>query len=312
VPAALRGVRESGLEVIEREAPAIERRLLYPVHEPAYVQMIEAACMDGGKMLDPDTAVVTDSWEASLRAAGAGVDAIGALVREEAEMAFLAIRPPGHHAGAHAARGFCIFNNVAIAAEAITARGETVAILDWDVHHGDGTEETFYGRADVLYLSIHQFPFYPGSGWFDEVGTGPGTGFTVNVPVPAYSAGDVLAATVEGIFEPVLSEFDPDWILVSAGYDAHAADPLAELHFESNDFGWVARRLLSGHQGRVIVFLEGGYDLEAIAESSSATVRGISGLSFERPTGTSPGAAWTMLRMGREEAAHHWAGVQAP
>jgi acetoin utilization deacetylase AcuC-like enzyme len=310
VPAALHGVRESGLDVIDKEAPSIDRRLLYPIHEPSYVQMIEAACMDGGTMLDPDTVVVTGSWEASLRAAGAGIDAVDALLRDEGDMAYLAIRPPGHHAGAHAARGFCIFNNIAITAEAITARGETVAILDWDVHHGDGSEETFYGRSDVLYLSIHQFPFYPGSGWFDEVGTGAGAGFTVNVPVPAYSAGDVLAAATDEIFEPVLTEFDPDWILVSAGFDAHTDDPLAELRFESSDFGWVSERLLSGHRGRVIVFLEGGYDLPAIQTASAATVRGIAGMGFDRPTGSSPGASWTMLRMAREEAALYWNGVQ--
>jgi acetoin utilization deacetylase AcuC-like enzyme len=312
VVAAASGVRGSGLEVIEKEAPEIERRLLYPIHEPSYVQMIEASCMAGGKRLDPDTVVVADSWEASMRAAGAGVDAIGALRADEGDMAYLAIRPPGHHAGPHAARGFCIFNNIAIAAEAITARGETVAILDWDVHHGDGSEETFYDRSDVLYLSIHQFPFYPGSGWFDEVGTGVGAGFTVNVPVPAYTAGDVLAAAVDEIFEPALVEFDPDWIFVSAGYDAHRDDPLAELRFESNDFGWVSQRLLSGHRGRVIVFLEGGYDLPGIETASAATVRGIAGMGFERPSGSSPGASWTMLRMAREEASHYWDGVQGP
>jgi acetoin utilization deacetylase AcuC-like enzyme len=310
IGAAIAGVKASGLEVVERQAPRIERSLLHLVHEPSYVDMIEAATEEGGRMMDPDTRVVHGTWEASLRAAGAGIDAVESLRQGEGDSAFLAVRPPGHHAGAHAARGFCIFNNVAIAAEAITARGERVAIVDWDVHHGDGSEETFYERSDVLYLSIHQFPFYPGSGWFDEVGGGSGTGFTVNVPVPALSAGDVLAAAVDEIFEPVLSDFDPDWVLVSAGYDAHAADPLAELGFESNDFGWVSRRLLSGRRSRVIVFLEGGYDLPAIAASAGATVRGIAGLEFDRPHGSSPAAAWQMLRMAREEAAQHWEGVR--
>lgn len=310
IGAALRGVRGSGLDVIEREAPQVERRLLYPIHEPSYVHMIEAACVDGRRMLDPDTAVVPESWDASLRAAGAGIDAVDVLRRGDADMAFLAIRPPGHHAGAHAARGFCIFNNIAVATAHVTARGETVAILDWDVHHGDGSEETFYDRSDVLYLSIHQFPFYPGSGWIDEVGTGVGTGFTINVPVPAYTAGDVLAAAVDEVFEPILTDFAPDWVFVSAGYDAHRSDPLADLRFESNDFGWVARRLVSGHRGRAIVFLEGGYHLQAIEESAAATVRGIAGMDFERPSGSSPSASWQILQAAREEAANHWDGVQ--
>ena len=262
-------------------------------------------------MMDPDTVVAPGTWEASLRAAGAGIDAVESLRRGEADTAFLAIRPPGHHAGSHAARGFCIFNNVAVAAAAVTARGEKVAILDWDVHHGDGTQETFYDRADVLYLTIHQFPFYPGSGWIDESGSGAGHGTTVNVAVPAYTAGDVLAAAVEEIFEPVLAAFAPDWVFVSAGYDGHRADPLAELRFESNDFGWVSRRLLSAYPGRTVVFLEGGYDLPAIEESSAATVRGIAGMDFDRPDGSSPAASWQMLKMAREEASHRWPEVQA-
>jgi acetoin utilization deacetylase AcuC-like enzyme len=312
VGAAAQGVRLSGLEVIEREAPEIERRLLYPIHEPSYVQAIEAACMAGGRMLDADTVVVAESWEASIRAAGAGIDAVESLRRGEADTAFLAIRPPGHHAGPHAARGFCIFNNIAVAAAHVAATGERVAILDWDVHHGDGTQETFYERKDVLYLTAHQFPYYPGSGWIDENGGGAGTGYTVNVAMPAHTAGDVLAAAVDEIFDPILTAFAPDWVFVSAGYDGHRADPLADLRFESNDFGWVSERLVSRYPGRSVVFLEGGYDLPSIEESSAATVRGIAGYAFARPEGPSPAAAWQMLRMAREQAANHWHEVQAP
>ena len=310
IGAALSGVRASGLEVVEREAPEVELEALYPIHEPSYVQMIEAAAADGGRMLDPDTAIVPGSWEASLRAAGAGVDAVDSLRRGEGDMAYLAIRPPGHHAGPHQARGFCIFNNVAVAAAHATEAGERVAILDWDVHHGDGTQETFYDRDDVLYLTIHQFPFYPGSGWIDEAGQGRGEGMTVNVALPAHTAGDVIAASVDEIFSPVLKEYDPDWVFVSAGYDGHRADPLAELRFESLDYGWISQQLVSGHRGRVVVFLEGGYDLGAIAESSAATVQGIAGMGFERPTGASPQSAWQMLTMATGQAAHHWDAVQ--
>lgn len=310
VEAALAGVRGSGLEVVERAAPRIDLDLLRPVHADAYVRMIEEACAAGGGHLDPDTAVVADSWEASLRAAGAGIDAVQSLRRGEADAAFLAIRPPGHHAGPAAARGFCLFNNVAVAAEYVAAAGETVAIVDWDVHHGDGTQETFYERSDVLYMTIHQFPFYPGSGWVDETGLGAGHGFTINVAVPAFTAGDVLAAAVEEIYEPVLREFRPDWLFISAGYDAHRADPLAELHFESSDYGWAASRLAAIRPGRTVVFLEGGYDLAAIEASAAATAQGLGGTRFPRPVGSSPQSAWRMFEMARDEASRHWEGVQ--
>jgi acetoin utilization deacetylase AcuC-like enzyme len=311
VGAALEGVRSSGLEILEREPPPAPLEALLPIHDQEYVERIEVACSAGGRLLDPDTAVVAGSWEASLRAAGAGLAAIEALRNDEAETAFLAIRPPGHHAGPGQARGFCIFNNIAITAAALVANGERVAILDWDVHHGDGTQETFYATPEVLYLTIHQFPFYPGSGWVDEAGSSAGTGYTVNVAAPAGAGGDVLAAAVEQIFEPVLDEFAPDWVLVSAGYDGHRADPLAELNFESDDFGWVSQRLVSKYPGRSVVFLEGGYDLTAIAESSSATVRGIAGETFDRPTGSSSASALEMLRRARQVASQSWSGVQA-
>lgn len=311
IGAALTGVRQSGLDVIEREAPLAALDDLYPIHDPSYVALIKEVSESGGRQMDPDTPVVEATWEASLRAAGAGIDAVEALRRGEGESAFLAIRPPGHHAGPHAARGFCIFNNVAVATAHVTSAGERVAILDWDVHHGDGTQETFYDRDDVLYVTIHQFPFYPGSGWIDESGSGKGAGTTVNVAVPAYTAGDVAAAAVDEIFAPILEDYAPDWVFVSAGFDGHRADPLAELRFESHDYGWISQRLVSGHQGRAVVFLEGGYDLAAIAESSSATVQGISGMGFERPNGNSPAAAWQMLSMARDEASRHWRVVQA-
>jgi len=310
IGAALAGVRASGLEVSEREAPPAPVEVLYPIHQPEYVEHIEAACASGGRLLDPDTAVVAGSWEAALRAAGSGLAAIDDLRRGDGGMAFLAVRPPGHHAGPSAARGFCVFNNIAISAAALVAEGDRVASLDWDVHHGDGTQQAFYDSADVLYLSAHQFPFYPGSGWIEETGQGAGSGMTVNVALPAGSAGDTLADAVDEIFEPVLRDFAPDWVLVSAGYDGHRADPLAELRFESDDFGWMAERLVSGYRGRSIVFLEGGYDLGAISESSSTTVRGIGGEVFPRPDGASSAPAHEMVQRARQVTSRHWSNVQ--
>jgi len=308
--AAMAGVRNSGLEVEERDAPVIDVEEIYPVHDPVYINSIEQACASGGRSLDPDTAVVADSWEAARRAAGAGLAAIDALRCGEADIAFLAVRPPGHHALHSRAMGFCIFNNVAIAAAALTASGDSVAILDWDVHHGNGTQDIFYS-TDVLYISLHQFPFYPGSGWVEELGAGAGLGYTVNVPLPAGSGGDAVRLAVDSVVAPVLTEFAPDWLLVSAGYDGHSADPLAELRYEADDYGWMAERLVSKHRGRSILFLEGGYDTAAITASVTATVRGCAGEEFLPSDHLSPSGSARMIELAAEQASMHWTGVQA-
>ncbi len=309
IPAAVAGVAGADVEVIERESPLAPLEALYAVHDPGYVRDIEKASASGGRSLDPDTSVVAESWEAALRAAGAGLAAAEALKRGEAETAFLAVRPPGHHALHARAMGFCLFNNVAVAAEALTAGGDTVAILDWDVHHGNGTQDSFYEREDVVYVSLHQFPFYPGTGWVDEVGRGPGVGHTVNVALPGGSGGEALQSAVTRIVSPVMAEFDPDWVLVSAGYDAHVADPLAELRYEDADFGWLAGELVAGRPS--IVFLEGGYDLRAITGSVEATLRGLAGEPIATTAGGFPTGAERMIDMAAEQASLHWSGVQA-
>jgi acetoin utilization deacetylase AcuC-like enzyme len=300
-------VLRSNTTVEEREAPVAPVDLLSSMHSPSYVERIRKLCREGGGSLDADTAVVEESWEAARRAAGAGPAAVQALRAGDGELAVLAVRPPGHHALAAQAMGFCVFNNIALTAEAITAAGERVAIVDWDVHHGNGTQEMFYERSDVLYVSTHEFPFYPGSGWIDEQGEGEGEGFTVNIPFPPGTAGDLYDAAFDTVVIPVLRSYQPDWILVSAGYDAHAADPLADLRLDEADYSRMARRLTEiVPSGRTVLFLEGGYDLEAIEASVAASIRGFDGEYPERTGGASPDRAWNMFKVAAATVATHW------
>jgi acetoin utilization deacetylase AcuC-like enzyme len=307
IPAAIRGTRAAGVDVEEREAPVATLDQLWAVHLPRYVKGIQDYCSAGGGPLDPDTIVSADSWEASLRAAGSGVAAVDALRNGEGDMAFLAVRPPGHHAEPDRAMGFCVFNNIGIAAEYAAAAGDRVAIVDWDVHHGNATQLFFYDRADVLYVSMHEYPFYPGSGWLDESGTGAGEGYTVNLPFPAGTAGDVYDDAWMRVVVPVLRAHRPDWIMVSAGYDAHADDHLADLRLHEADYGRMARRITEVvGTGRILFFLEGGYDLEAITGSVAATVRGVDG-EFPDMTGeASPRRSHHVLDLAVSHHGKYW------
>jgi len=309
IGAVLRGAERWGGPIEMREAPLASESDLALVHDKSYIDKIAQICADGGGVLDPDTAVVEASWEASLRAAGAGIGAAAAIEAGEGRNALLAIRPPGHHAHRNRALGFCIFNNIAIVAEKLNKQGKRVAIVDWDVHHGDGTQDTFNRRSDVLYISTHQFPFYPGSGWLEDIGTGAGTGHTVNIALPPGTRGDAYDAAFERIVVPVLSEFSPQWILVSAGYDAHRADPLAEVMLESEDFGRMAG-YLSKFELPVIVFLEGGYHLEAIEASVASTLDGLAG-SMPDYSIRSPKRSHLMVDLAAEVASANWKGVKA-
>lgn len=203
--------------------------------------------------------------------------------------------------------GFCLFNNIGVAARYLLETGRRVAILDWDVHHGNGTEDSFEDEPDVLYVSLHQHPFYPGTGWLSSVGTGTSAGTTVNVPLPAGAAGDVYREAMQGMVVPIIRQFAPDWILVSAGYDAHAADPLAEIELLESDYAWMAAAVHS-LVPRVVYFLEGGYDLDAITGSVMATLRAAAGIVVDdepsRPV--SPGPAWRALDDARTTAARFW------
>lgn len=276
--AVIAGVRDSSAPIRELEAPAVDRDALELVHSRSYVDTIDEFCSLGGGGIDGDTYAVPASFNAALHAAGAGPVAVEALDDGDGNAGFVVVRPPGHHAERSRAMGFCLFNNVAITAALLRDRGERVAIIDWDVHHGNGTQDTFYLDPDVLYVSVHEFPFYPGTGWIEETGAGQGVGATVNVPLPGGTSAESYLAAFRRIVVPVVEQFSPDWILVSNGYDAHRLDPLGGMQLESKHYGWLAKWVADQVQNaKVIAFLEGGYDLGALRTSSAATVDGLTG-----------------------------------
>ena len=282
--------RAARLVAIERELSArdwlgfervlsepVDRAVLEAVHSTAYIDSIERVCASGGGNLDVDTVVSTDSFEAALHAAGGAVQMVDLLLERATPSAFSAHRPPGHHALTARAMGFCLFNNIAVAARhALDAGGlERVMILDWDVHHGNGTNDIFHESDQVLFVSIHQSPLYPGTGPATDVGSGPGRGYTVNLPVRPGSGDEVFCSLVDRVAVPLARAFEPELILVSAGYDAHRDDPLGECAVTEEGYAamtrsmrWVGETL----EAPVGYVLEGGYGLEALARSVAATL----------------------------------------
>jgi acetoin utilization deacetylase AcuC-like enzyme len=286
-------LREAGWPGLERiQAPAATREQLTRVHSPEHIDAIEGLSARGGGMIDVDTIASGGSYEAALHAAGGAVNAVERLLAGEYSFAFCALRPPGHHAETGRAMGFCLFNSVAVAAaHAIDAAGaERVLVLDWDVHHGNGTEAIFAESDEVLYASIHQWPLYPGTGPAEYTGTGPGEGFTVNLPVPPGSGTEEFLALVQHVVAPIARDFRPGLLAISAGYDAHGKDPLAECSVDTEGFGEMAasvRDLGSELEAPVLVCLEGGYVPDALADSVLATVEALGG---DREPASAPAA----------------------
>jgi len=292
VQAALAGIDEAGLRdaVIVLEPRRATEQELSLVHPLSYLEALRAFCEAGGGALDPDTRAGPGSWDTALLAAGAGLEVVDALRRGDAEVAFVAARPPGHHALAAEPMGFCLLNNVAVAAASLAQRGERVLIVDWDVHHGNGTQAIFWDDPRVLYVSTHQWPLYPGTGRVAETG-GPGApGLTVNVPLPPGATGDVMLRALDDVVAPVVERFSPTWVLVSAGYDAHRADPMAGLHLSAGDFADIALRVrdFAPGPGRLALLLEGGYDLDALRLSVGASLAALLDTAF-RPEHASSG-----------------------
>jgi acetoin utilization deacetylase AcuC-like enzyme len=265
-----------------REAPAATREQLLRVHSLDYLRAIEGFCVKGGGLLDVDTVASQWSWEAALRAAGGAAWAAEALLEGEDRFAVCALRPPGHHAERARAMGFCLLNNIAVAAaHAIEACGaRRVLVLDWDVHHGNGTEAIFAASPDLLYASVHQWPLYPGTGAADYEGEGEGVGFTFNLPVPAGSGNDTFTALVEHVVAPVARAYRPGLVAVSAGFDAHRDDPLADCLVDEAGYASMAatvRLLAADLSAPVLVCLEGGYAPDALARSLRVTVEALAG-----------------------------------
>jgi acetoin utilization deacetylase AcuC-like enzyme len=301
IPAALGGLTAAGLDdaVVWAEPRHATVEELARVHDRSYLEVLEAFCQSGGGSLDPDTRASPGSWSTALLAAGAGLAAVDAVAGGDHDVAFVAARPPGHHAVSDRAMGFCLLNNVAVAAAALVARGERVAVIDWDVHHGNGTQDIFWDDPHVLYVSTHQSGLYPGTGAANETGGPSAPGLTVNIPLPAGATGDVVLRALDDVVAPAVEAFAPTWVLVSAGYDAHRADPLAALELSAGDYADLAGRVKQFTPRPLVVFLEGGYDLEALGLSVGATFGALMETGFRPERSTSGGPGDTAVAAAR-------------
>lgn len=274
-----RARRTYGLELSAVEPRRVTDEELARVHEPHFVREVRA--MRGWEgYIDVDTYLGPESVEVAELAAGGTVAVVDAIIAGPVKRGVALVRPPGHHARPAQSMGFCIFNNVAIAAAHARARGlSRIAIVDWDVHHGNGTQEAFYRDPHVLYVSTHQFPLYPGTGSAIEVGEADGEGYTINLPLTAGGGDGVYRGAFERVILPALEQYAPELVIISAGFDASARDPLAEMSLSADAFGWMARQLREvadkSAEGRIVLALEGGYDLVALEAGLLSALRGI-------------------------------------
>jgi acetoin utilization deacetylase AcuC-like enzyme len=309
------GIASRGEQLAIR--PATDEELAR-VHTPAYLDQLTQRVPGRSGWLDPDTYFSPRTWEAATAAAGSTTQLALDVLDGKLSQGLAVVRPPGHHATADRAMGFCLLNNVAVAAAALRAHGAArVAILDWDVHHGNGTQDIFWDDPDVLYLSVHQFPFYPGTGAAIEVGGAKAPGATVNVGLPGGCGDAEYAAVFDHVFLPKLSVFRPDVLLISAGFDAFAHDPLAGMRVTHAGFAAMAHRLRAAAErwsaGRVVAVLEGGYDLDGLGHGMTSVLSALSGPAEAMPA-IAPLPAHLIARGAIDAtlAAHRTAGAAIP
>ena len=283
--------------------------VLYTIHDRAYIETLQAAS-GKGQRLDMDTYTTPASWQIALNAAGGALSTADAVWRGEARRGFALTRPPGHHATASRGMGFCLLNNVALAAEYLLNKqgAQRLAIIDLDLHHGNGTQDIFWQRGDVFYISTHQYPHYPGTGNVNEVGGGAGQGNTANFPLSPGSGDEAFAEIMDELIHPLLGRFSPEMLLVSFGFDTHWRDPLGHLQLSASGYASLIERLTAwadeNCNGRIALFLEGGYDLEAAAACGSAVVSALLSEEYQDPLGPAPrveGRSWqVMTRQARD------------
>ncbi len=288
VEAIRQALREAGWwdEFPRLEPEDVPEGVLHRIHDPEYLSHLKMVCQRGQRY-DMDTYTTPESWQLALNAAGGGIAVADAVWQREAKRGFALTRPPGHHATRVRAMGFCLLNNIAIATEYLIQNRDAsrVAIVDLDLHHGNGTQDIFYRRGDVFYFSTHQSPLYPGTGWMSETGEGGGEGTTANFPLPPMSGNEAFLTVMDGLILPLLDRFNPEMILVSYGFDPHRNDPLGGLLLTADTYGTLIERLVDwadqNCEGRIALFLEGGYDLDAAKICSLAVVATLLGEEWD-------------------------------
>jgi acetoin utilization deacetylase AcuC-like enzyme len=294
----MRRHKRDALVKIEPRAATIEE--ICAVHDRRYVDQVRATAGKSHTYFDADTQATSRSYETALLSAGGLLELIDQMISGKLDNGFAMVRPPGHHAEADRAMGFCFFNNVAVAARHLQSahRLERVLIVDWDVHHGNGTQRSFYADRSVLYVSLHQYPHYPGTGAANEAGVADGLGYTVNLPLPGGCGDAEYAAAFHRVIEPVARQFEPQFVLVSAGFDAHHSDPLAQMRMTETGFAMMTRILLAVARdhagGRFAAALEGGYDLGALASSVASVLDELGGENLDALTPEGSGADATI------------------
>ncbi len=271
---AIKADKDLNNKLVEITPEKASQGVVQAAHTKEHFKRVEGAFANGFDRLDADTVISMKSFDASLFAAGGAVTAVDAVMQGEARNAFVAVRPPGHHATAERAMGFCLFNNVAVAARYAQNQYkeiDRVAIIDWDVHHGNGTQGIFYSDPSVFFFSMHQYPWYPGTGSRGETGQGKGLGSTLNVPLKAFTSAEEQTRVFESAIGEMASKIKPDIIFISAGFDAHATDPLGQLQLEDPDFAAMTRAMMQwaddACDGRIVSCLEGGYNLETLGKT---------------------------------------------